>query len=62
MRRWLAAGIELGWVIHASGRTVTVYRTPHDSLVLTCNDTLDGDSVVAGFSCRVGDLFSALGG
>ena len=60
MRRWFAAGVEIGWVIYPRGRTVTVYRALDDICILTANDMLDGESVVPGFRCRVGDLFSAL--
>lgn len=60
MRRWIAAGVELGWVVFPGGRTVTVYRSLNDIRVLTRNDMLDGESVVPGFQCRIGDLFSAL--
>lgn len=60
MRRWLAAGVELGWVIYPRGRTVTVYRGLDDIRVLTANDSLDGESVIPGFRYRVGDLFAAL--
>jgi Uma2 family endonuclease len=60
MRRWIAAGVELGWVAYPRGRTVTVYRGLDDIRVLTESDILDGGSVVPGFTCRVGDLFAAL--
>ncbi|MCI0333591.1 MAG: Uma2 family endonuclease [Planctomycetes bacterium] len=60
MRRWFAAGVEMGWVVYPRGRTVTVYRALDDIRILTAKDTLDGDAVVPGFRCRVGDLFSAL--
>jgi Uma2 family endonuclease len=60
MRRWLAAGVELGWVVYPGGRSVTVYRSLADICVLGSADTLDGGSVLPGFRCRVGDLFSAL--
>jgi Uma2 family endonuclease len=60
MRRWLAAGVELDWVIYPKGRTVTVHRALDDIRILTANDTLKGELVVPGFRCRVGDLFSAL--
>jgi Uma2 family endonuclease len=62
MRRWLAAGVEMGWVIYPRGRTVTVYRSLGDIHILTADDLLDGDDVVPGFRCRVGDLFSAISG
>jgi hypothetical protein len=34
MRRWFAAGVELGWVIYPK-RTVTVYRALDDIRILT---------------------------
>jgi hypothetical protein len=37
-----------------------VYNGLDDIRVLTEKDTLDGASVVSGFSCRVGDLFAVL--
>lgn len=61
MRRWFAAGVELGWVIYPKGRTVTVYRGLSDIRVLKGDDTLDGGNVVPGFNCRVGELFAHLG-
>jgi Uma2 family endonuclease len=61
IRRWLAAGVELAWVVNPRGRTVTVYRSPEDIRVLTAKDTLDGGDVLPGFTVRVGDLFAALG-
>jgi Uma2 family endonuclease len=60
LRRWLAAGVEMGWVVFPGGRSVTVYRALDDIRVLTVDDTLDGGDVVPGFECRVGDLFTAL--
>jgi len=61
MRRWFAAAVELGWVMYPKGRTVTVYRGLDDIRVLAADDILDGGLVVPDFTCRVGDLFSALG-
>jgi Uma2 family endonuclease len=61
MHRWFAAGVELAWVVYPSGRTVTVYNGLDSIRVLSENDMLDGGSVVPGFTCRVGDLFAALG-
>jgi Uma2 family endonuclease len=60
MRRWLAAGVELGWVVYPRGRSVTVYRSLTDIRVLSGDDMLDGESVVPGFRCRVGELFALL--
>ena len=60
IRRWFAAGIELAWIFYPTGRSVTVYKSLDDIRVLTENDTLSGENVLAGFSCRVGDLFAVL--
>jgi len=60
IRRWLAAGVELAWVINPSGRTVTVYRALDNIQVLTEKDTLSGEAVVPGFECLVADLFTGL--
>ena len=54
---WLQAGVRLVWVIYPSTRSVTVYRSLSDVRILTENDHLDGEDVLPGFSCRVGDLF-----
>ncbi len=62
MRRWLTAGVELAWVVHPAGHTVTVYRSAGNIRVMTEQDTLTGDDVVPGFECPVGDLFSWLSG
>jgi len=60
MRRWLAAGVELAWVVHPVGRSVTVYRSIDEICVLTENEMLTGNDVIPGFKCRVGDLFARL--
>ena len=60
IRRWLEAGVELAWVVHPSGRTVTVYRSLEDIQVLTQNEKLSGEQVVPGFECRIADLFAGL--
>jgi Uma2 family endonuclease len=61
IRRWFAAGVELAWVIYPGGRSVTIYRSLNDIRRLTGSDTLDGESVIPGFSCKISDLFAALG-
>src|SRR6185312_2473585 len=60
MRRWLAAGVELGWVVYPGGRSITVYRSLSDICVLSSGDILDGEPILPGFRCRVGDLFTPL--
>ena len=54
---WLRAGVTLVWVIYPTSRSATVYRSMDDVQELSEDDSLDGEQVVPGFSCSVGDLF-----
>lgn len=54
---WLEAGTRMVIVMNPRKRTVTVYRSLTDIVVLTENDTLDGGDVVPGWSVKVRDLF-----
>ena len=54
---WLRAGVKLVWVIYPANRSATVYRSMDDVQELSEDDSLDGEQVVPGFTCRVGDLF-----
>jgi hypothetical protein len=38
-------------------RSVTVYRSRQQATLLEESDTLSGEDIVPGFSCRVADLF-----
>ncbi len=57
---WLNGGTRLLWIVSPRSRTVTVYQSLHQIVVLTEDDRLDGGVVVPGFGCRVGDLFQPL--
>jgi Uma2 family endonuclease len=54
---YLEAGTQLVWVLKPRSKTVTVYRSETDIILLTRNDTLTGEEVVKGFSCQVAELF-----
>ena len=54
---YLSGGTQLVWVIEPVAKTVTVYRSETDIKVLTREDTLSGEDVVEGFSCKVSQLF-----
>jgi len=54
---WLRSGVKLVWVIYPASRSATVYRSMDDVQELSEDDSLDGEQVVPGFSCSVGDLF-----
>lgn len=55
---YLAAGVRLVWILSPGQRTVRVHRgeSPMVSL-LREDDDLDGEDVLPGFRCRVGELF-----
>jgi Uma2 family endonuclease len=54
---WLRAGVRLVWLLYPATRTAMVYRSLDDPTNLTEHDHLDGNDVVPGFTCPVGDLF-----
>jgi Uma2 family endonuclease len=56
---YLADGVRLVWVFDPQTRTVTI-RTQGSATatILHADDTLDGGTVVSGFSVRVGDVFA----
>lgn len=57
VREWIEAGVRLVWVVYPDSWTVTVVRSLLDREELTADDILDGDDVLHGFSCRVGEIF-----
>jgi Uma2 family endonuclease len=56
VRHHLTHGVSLVWVVDPEDRSVTVYRTLQQATILYENDTLTGEDVLPGFSCRVADL------
>ena len=55
---WLDAGVRLVWVVEFRKRTITVYRSRQQVLVLTEENILEGGDVVPGFSLPVQDVFN----
>src|SRR5262245_43829859 len=56
IRHHLTHGVRLLWVVDPEDRSVTVYRSLHEATILTETDTISGEDVLPGFSCRVADL------
>jgi Uma2 family endonuclease len=54
---WLDAGTRMVVVVKPRPRIVTVYRSHTDIARLAESDSLSGDEVVPGFTCRVSELF-----
>lgn len=55
---YLDAGKHRVWVVNPQQRTVTVHRPGGHASILKADDTLSGEEVIPGFTCRVGDLFT----
>jgi Uma2 family endonuclease len=55
---YFAAGARLVWVVSPKLKTVTVYRSLTDIVMLTEKDTLDGGEVVPGFHIPVAEIFA----
>ncbi len=54
----LNAGVRLVWILYPATRTAMVYRSLSDVTNLAESDFLDGEDVVPGFSCRLGEIFA----
>jgi Uma2 family endonuclease len=54
---YLQAGVRRVWVVNAAKRTVHVYRPDGSATRLQADEELNGEDVLPGFCCRVGDLF-----
>jgi Uma2 family endonuclease len=57
VEEWLEAGAGMVWVVNPRERTISVYRTGVPTLILTGNETLNGEPVIPGFAFKVKDLF-----
>ena len=57
---YFGANVQLVWEVDPRARTVTVYTGVDDDVVLNENDTLDGGSVLPGFTLPLRDLFAEL--
>jgi Uma2 family endonuclease len=57
VKDFLEKGVRLIWVADPEDRSITVYRPGQMMVILGENETLTGEDVLPGFSCRVGDLF-----
>jgi len=54
---WLASGCRGVWVVDPHSRTVTIYRSRSDIVVLVESDTLSGGDLVPAFSLTVAEIF-----
>ncbi len=57
---YFATGVRLVWIIDPDPRTVAVYTTATDPVILSEADTLSGGDVLPGFALPLKDLFAEL--
>ena len=55
---WLDAGCRMVWVVDPATKTVLVYRSRTQIVVLGASDTLPGDDVLPGFSLPLAEIFA----
>jgi Uma2 family endonuclease len=55
---WLTAGSQLGWVIDPGKRRARIYRADGSELHVDADGTLDGESVLPGFSVALGTILA----
>ena len=57
---YFSAGARRVWLVDPSSRTVTVFESADDSITLQEQDTLDGGTVLPGFTLSLRELFAEL--
>lgn len=58
-REFFAAGTELFWIVYPDRQQIEVFTDLGTPRTLTREDTLDGGTVLPGFSVQVGEIFAA---
>jgi len=53
---WLSAGAPLVWVVDPERRQARVYRQDGTERLVSPDESLDGEDVVPGFTCRLGEV------
>ncbi len=57
---YFLAGVELIWMVDCQNRSVAIYASQTEFVVVGEADTIDGGTVLPGFSCAVADFFTDL--
>ncbi|MFN9175247.1 MAG: Uma2 family endonuclease [Synechocystis sp.] len=56
MQEYLASGLRLGWLVNPQQQQVEIYRPDQDVVQVTLPATLNGESVLPGFSLALGEF------
>ena len=57
VEEYLRAGVRLVWVVNPETRIVEVHRADGTVSKFHEHETISGEDVIAGFSCKIADLF-----
>ena len=60
VEEYLGAGVRLVWVVYPTTRTIHIHRGDGSAAVARSSDELNGEDLLPGFVCRVGDIFPLL--
>jgi Uma2 family endonuclease len=60
LKEYFLADVQLAWIVDPYKRTVAVYTAPNEVTTLTEKDSIDGGSVLPGFTMSIKDLFTRL--
>src|SRR3989304_4716061 len=56
-RDWLDAGCRAVWIVDPETKSVTIYKSTHDIVVLSTADTLIDAQILPGFTMAVSEIF-----
>jgi Uma2 family endonuclease len=54
---YLRAGVRMVWILVPEDRSVAVFRSGREPIVLSNGETLSGEDILPGFACPVTELF-----
>lgn len=57
IEEYLTAGVQLIWILYPETQRVHVLRPDGTNTSYSRHQTLSGEQIIPGFTCRVGDLF-----
>ena len=59
MQEYLDNGVQLGWLIEPSAKTVEIYRSGKSVKILNNPQTLSGEDILPGFTLDLTEIFAA---
>jgi len=57
IRDWLDAGCHAVWLVDPESKSITIYKSTHDIVVLSIADTLTDAQILPGFTMAVSEIF-----